>query len=61
MSFLECPPDIGDPDMHVDEAELFYLSPIAWLNAEFYDVTKLPTHLVMFSALEKVRTVRLFD
>lgn len=53
MNFLECPPDIGDPEMYVDEAELFYMSPIAWLNAEFHDTTRLPTHLVMFSALEK--------
>ncbi|XP_077324513.1 GPI alpha-1,2-mannosyltransferase 3 [Lithobates pipiens] len=53
MNFLECPPDIGDPETYVDEAELFYMSPIAWLNAEFHDATRLPTHLVMFSALEK--------
>nr|DBA31736.1 TPA: hypothetical protein GDO54_007521 [Pyxicephalus adspersus] len=53
MNFLECPPNIGDPDTYVDEAELFYVSPIAWLKAEFYDTSRLPTHLVMFSALEK--------
>lgn len=58
MDFLECPPDIGDPEMYVDDAELFYMSPIAWLNAEFHDATRLPTHLVMFSALEKVRIAK---
>ncbi|KAM9313154.1 GPI mannosyltransferase 3 [Gastrophryne carolinensis] len=53
MSFLECPPDLEDQDTYVDEAALFYVSPLAWLNAEFYDKTRLPTHLVMFNVLEK--------
>ncbi|KAE8617678.1 hypothetical protein XENTR_v10009161 [Xenopus tropicalis] len=50
MNFLECPPDLSDA--YVDEAELFYASPLAWLNAEFYNKTLLPTHLIMFSVLE---------
>ncbi|XP_073509103.1 GPI mannosyltransferase 3 isoform X2 [Phyllobates terribilis] len=53
MSFLECPPDLEEEDTYVDEADLFYLSPLAWLNAEFYDSKRLPTHLVMFSVLEQ--------
>ncbi|KAM8972263.1 GPI alpha-1,2-mannosyltransferase 3 [Pelodytes ibericus] len=52
MSFLECPPDLADQDTYIDEADLFYVSPLAWLNAEFYNTTQLPTHLVMFSVLE---------
>ncbi|XP_063782199.1 GPI mannosyltransferase 3 [Pseudophryne corroboree] len=53
MDFLECPPDLDDHDTYVDEAELFYVSPSAWLNAEFYNTSWLPTHLVMFDVLEK--------
>ncbi|XP_063305143.1 GPI mannosyltransferase 3 isoform X3 [Pelobates fuscus] len=53
MNFLECPPDLSDHDSYVDEADLFYVSPMAWLNAEFYNTTQLPTHLVMFSVLEQ--------
>ncbi|KAM4037840.1 GPI mannosyltransferase 3 isoform 2-T2 [Anomaloglossus baeobatrachus] len=71
MNFLECPPDLEDDDAYVDEADLFYVSPLAWLNAEFYDSKRLPTHLVMFSVLEQainpflktnhyVRTVSVF-
>ncbi|KAG8440457.1 hypothetical protein GDO86_006275 [Hymenochirus boettgeri] len=54
MNFLECPPDLTDNDSYIDEAELFYTSPLAWLNAEFYNRTLLPTHLIMFSTLEQV-------
>ncbi|XP_075064133.1 GPI alpha-1,2-mannosyltransferase 3 isoform X2 [Mixophyes fleayi] len=53
MNFLECPPDLEDHDTYVDEAALFYVSPLAWLNAEFYNRSRLPTHLVMFDVLEK--------
>lgn len=53
MNFLECPPDLEDHDTYVDEADLFYISPLAWLNAEFYNSKRLPTHLVMFSVLEQ--------
>uniref|UniRef100_A0A8C5PAX8 Mannosyltransferase n=1 Tax=Leptobrachium leishanense TaxID=445787 RepID=A0A8C5PAX8_9ANUR len=54
MNFLECPPDLLGHDMYVDEADLFYISPLAWLNAEFYNRSNLPTHLVMFNVLEPV-------
>lgn len=57
MNFLECPPDLEDHDTYVDEADLFYISPLAWLNAEFYNSMRLPTHLVMFSVLEQVSTL----
>ncbi|XP_053573474.1 GPI mannosyltransferase 3 [Bombina bombina] len=53
MNFLECPPDLKDYDAYIDEAELFYMSPLAWLNAEFFNTTLLPTHLIMFNVLEK--------
>ncbi|KAM4676538.1 GPI mannosyltransferase 3 [Discoglossus pictus] len=53
MNFLECPPDLTDPDTYVDEADLFYMSPMAWLNAEFFNITQLPTHLIMFNVLEQ--------
>ncbi|KAG9489380.1 hypothetical protein GDO78_005391 [Eleutherodactylus coqui] len=53
MNFLECPPDLEDHDTYIDEADVFYASPLAWLNAEFYDSRRLPTHLVLFSVLEQ--------
>ncbi|XP_075431855.1 GPI alpha-1,2-mannosyltransferase 3 [Ascaphus truei] len=53
MSFLECPPDLADHDNYIDEADIFYISPLAWLNAEFHNATLLPTHLIIFSALEQ--------
>ncbi|KAM4747857.1 GPI mannosyltransferase 3 [Rhinophrynus dorsalis] len=71
MNFLECPPDLANHEAYIDEADLFYVSPLAWLNAEFYNTTLLPSHLVMFSVLEQdiisflntnryVRTVSVF-
>ncbi|XP_069480962.1 GPI mannosyltransferase 3 [Ambystoma mexicanum] len=53
MSFLECPPDLTEHDGYIDEADLFYMSPLAWLNAEFVNETLLPSHLIFFSVLEK--------
>nr|XP_033775631.1 GPI mannosyltransferase 3 isoform X1 [Geotrypetes seraphini] len=53
MSFLECPPDLAENDNYIDEADIFYMSPLAWLRAEFYNETLLPTHLVIFNVLEQ--------
>lgn len=53
LNFLECPPDLTEHDGYIDEADLFYMSPLAWLNAEFFNETLLPSHLIFFSALEK--------
>ncbi|XP_029430898.1 GPI mannosyltransferase 3 [Rhinatrema bivittatum] len=53
MSFLECPPDLTENDGYVDEADIFYMSPLAWLRTEFYNESLLPTYLVFFNVLEQ--------
>ncbi|XP_058485511.1 GPI mannosyltransferase 3 [Solea solea] len=52
MTFLECPPDLGEDDA-VDEAETFYREPLHWLKTSFPYKSSLPTHLVLFNVLEK--------
>ncbi|KAF0043228.1 hypothetical protein F2P81_004565 [Scophthalmus maximus] len=54
MKFLECPPDLGE-DGYVDEAERFYDDPLHWLRTSFPYKSSLPTHLVLFDVLEKVK------
>lgn len=54
MKFLECPPDLGQDD-HVEEAARFYSDPLRWLRTSFPYKSSLPTHLVLFNVLEKVR------
>lgn len=54
MRFLECPPDLGK-DGYVNEADRFYDKPLQWLRTSFPYKSSLPTHLVMFDVLEKVR------
>ncbi len=66
MRFLTCEPNLsGQPD-YIDEADIFYSDPIKWLRSEYPGETRdkpsgatshdsirtLPTHLVMFNALE---------
>lgn len=54
MRFLECPPDLGE-EAYVDEAERFYEEPLLWFRTSFPYKSSLPTHLIMFDVLEKVR------
>lgn len=54
MRFLECPPDLGE-EGYVDEADRFYNDPLHWLRTSFPYKSSLPTHLVLFDVLEKVR------
>lgn len=54
MRFLECPPDLGE-EGHIDEADRFYDDPLHWLRTSFPYKSSLPTHLVLFNILEKVR------
>lgn len=54
MRFLECPPDLGQ-EVYVDEADSFYQEPLLWLRMSFPHKSSLPTHLIMFDVLEKVR------
>lgn len=54
MRFLECPPDLGE-EGYVDEAERFYDDPLHWLQTSFPYKSSLPTHLLLFDVLEKVR------
>lgn len=54
MRFLECPPDLGE-DGYIDEADRFYDDPLHWLRTSFPYKSSLPTHLVLFDVLEKVR------
>ncbi|XP_076782410.1 GPI alpha-1,2-mannosyltransferase 3 isoform X2 [Arvicanthis niloticus] len=53
MRFLRCPPDLTGKTQHLDEADMFYLHPLRWLQQEFHSNASLPTHLVTFSVLEK--------
>lgn len=54
MRFLECPPDLGE-EGYVDEAQRFYDDPLHWLQTSFPYKSSLPTHLILFDVLEKVR------
>lgn len=53
MRFLQCPPDLTGKSQYLDEADMFYLNPLSWLQQEFRSNASLPTHLVTFSVLEK--------
>lgn len=54
MRFLECAPDLRKDGSTVDEADVFYSDPAAWLRTTFPYAESLPTHLVFFNVLEKV-------
>ncbi|OBS76788.1 hypothetical protein A6R68_16772 [Neotoma lepida] len=53
MRFLQCPPDLTGKTQYLDEADMFYLNPLSWLQQEFRSNASLPSHLVTFSVLEK--------
>nr|XP_021493646.1 GPI mannosyltransferase 3 [Meriones unguiculatus] len=53
MRFLQCPPDLTGKTQYLDEAAMFYLNPVSWLQQEFHSNVSLPTHLVTFNVLEK--------
>ncbi|XP_045142382.1 GPI mannosyltransferase 3 isoform X1 [Echinops telfairi] len=53
MRFLQCPPDLTGKTHYLDEADEFYLNPLNWLYKEFHNNSSLPTHLIIFSTLEK--------
>ncbi|XP_062998904.1 GPI mannosyltransferase 3 [Elgaria multicarinata webbii] len=53
LRFLQCPPDLTGRKDYLDEADLFYASPLKWLREEFSNATLLPSHLVLFSVLEQ--------
>lgn len=57
MRFLECPPDLSGNKSYVDEADLFFANPKHWLEVTFTQQALLPSHLVLFDVLEKVRFV----
>lgn len=55
MRFLTCEPNIKNLANYTDEADIFYGNPISWINENLHNSTEtLPTHLVMFSTLERV-------
>ncbi|XP_078600609.1 GPI alpha-1,2-mannosyltransferase 3-like [Branchiostoma floridae x Branchiostoma japonicum] len=51
MRFLECPPDLERRPDYMDEADIFYQDPSAWLKNYYGPDVPLPTHLVMFNTL----------
>ncbi|KAF7241505.1 GPI mannosyltransferase 3 [Varanus komodoensis] len=53
LRFLQCPPDLMGRTNYLDEADLFYSSPLQWLQEEFSNTTLLPSHLVLFSTLKQ--------
>ncbi|XP_069851463.1 GPI mannosyltransferase 3 isoform X1 [Dipodomys merriami] len=53
MRFLQCPPDLSGKSQYLDEADVFYQNPLKWLHKEFPENASLPTHLIIFSALEE--------
>ncbi|KAL0601139.1 GPI mannosyltransferase 3 [Plecturocebus cupreus] len=53
MRFLQCPPDLTGKSQYLDEADIFYLNPLNWLQREFHEDASLPTHLIIFSILEE--------
>ncbi|XP_048118409.1 GPI mannosyltransferase 3 isoform X1 [Alosa alosa] len=53
MRFLECPPDLRGDGSSIDEADVFYSNPAAWLMRTFPYKDSLPSHLVFFNVLEK--------
>ncbi|VDK88379.1 unnamed protein product [Dibothriocephalus latus] len=56
LRLLACDPDLsaltgGDPAAYVDEAEVFYADPLAWLKAKYSESLKLPHFIAMFDQL----------
>ncbi|XP_076984090.1 GPI alpha-1,2-mannosyltransferase 3 isoform X2 [Tamandua tetradactyla] len=53
MRYLQCPPDLTGKSHYLDEADIFYQNPLNWLYREFKSDASLPTHMIIFSVLEK--------
>ncbi|XP_019640115.1 PREDICTED: GPI mannosyltransferase 3-like [Branchiostoma belcheri] len=53
MRFLECPPDLERRPGYMDEADIFYQDPPAWLKTNYGPDVPLPTHVVMFNTLHQ--------
>ncbi|KAI2653326.1 GPI mannosyltransferase 3 [Labeo rohita] len=53
LRFLECPPDLTGNEEYVDEADVFFSNPLHWLQTSFPSQSTLPSHIVLFDALEK--------
>lgn len=55
LRFLECPPDLTGNEEYVDEAAMFFSNPLQWLRKSFPSQSTLPSHIVLFDSLEKVK------
>lgn len=55
LRFLECPPDLTGNEEYVDEAAMFFSNPLHWLRMSFPSQSTLPSHIVLFDSLEKVK------
>lgn len=55
LRFLECPPDLTGNEEYVDEAAVFFSNPLHWLKTSFPSQSTLPSHIVLFDFLEKVK------
>lgn len=55
LRFLECPPDLTGNEEYVDEAAMFFSNPLHWLRTSFPSQSTLPSHIVLFDSLEKVK------
>lgn len=61
LRFLECPPDVTGNKKYVDEAEMFFSDPLSWMRRSFSSQEMLPTHVVMFDCLGKVKQKQIFN
>nr|XP_061796420.1 GPI mannosyltransferase 3-like [Nerophis lumbriciformis] len=52
MRFLECPPDLGQPN-YENESDRFNENPLLWLRISYPHAHSLPTHLILFDVMEK--------
>ncbi|KAG8227894.1 hypothetical protein J437_LFUL008208 [Ladona fulva] len=51
MRFLHCEPDFSAKPGYLDEADLFYLGPLTWLNKQYPPNSVFPSHIVMYDVL----------
>lgn len=54
MRFPECPPNLSQVD-DVNESDVFNDDPLLWLRTSYPHAHSLPTHLVLFDVMEKVK------
>ncbi|XP_046405378.1 GPI mannosyltransferase 3 [Ischnura elegans] len=52
IKFLTCEPDFSSKPGYMDEADLFYLGPLTWINKAYPPNSSLPSHIVMFDVLQ---------